>query len=195
MLQRDRWSASQPTIGPGPMSNGCALIVIDVVARAPGMHHYESIRHPSPSSILAVLPREWRGWVAPRRQAQVDWPSSFLILFLHSRQQGCPDVAAGSVGPLQGRGGAGPIRNGSVMIVINWVARLATMHHCRSPLHPSCSYSLRPLAVDRPRGAPAHPPRPCAVLCPDCAGFPRKVAQYSGLGPPREFDRFLVFLP
>ena len=37
MLQRDRWSASQPTIGPGPMSNGCALIVIDVVARAPGI--------------------------------------------------------------------------------------------------------------------------------------------------------------
>ena len=45
------------------------------------------------------------------------------------------------------------------------------------------------------RYAPANPPRPCAVLCPDCSGYPRKVAQYNALGPPQEFDRFLVFLP
>lgn len=35
--------------------------------------------------------------------------------------------------------------------------------------------------------------RVCAVLCPDCAGVDGKAAQYSGVGPPVEIDRFLLF--
>jgi hypothetical protein len=38
-------------------------------------------------------------------------------------------------------------------------------------------------------------PRPCAVVCPDCAGIPRKAALYSAIGSPIDVDRFLVFLP
>jgi hypothetical protein len=38
-------------------------------------------------------------------------------------------------------------------------------------------------------------PRPCAVLCPDCADIPRKVALYSPIGPPIDLGRFLLFLP
>lgn len=32
--------------------------------------------------------------------------------------------------------------------------------------------------------APKDPPRPCAVLCLDCAGMQKKMAQYAPLGPP-----------
>jgi len=44
------------------------------------------------------------------------------------------------------------------------------------------------------RYIPPDPPRPCAVLCLDCAGLPRKVALYSAIGPPLDIDRFLLFL-
>jgi hypothetical protein len=37
-------------------------------------------------------------------------------------------------------------------------------------------------------------PRPCAVLCADCAGIPEKVAEYRALGPPLTIGRFLLFL-
>jgi hypothetical protein len=37
-------------------------------------------------------------------------------------------------------------------------------------------------------------PRPCAVFCPDCAGFPEKVAEYDAVGPPQATGSFLVFL-
>ena len=36
--------------------------------------------------------------------------------------------------------------------------------------------------------------RPCAVLCPDCAGNEKKLALYSGLGPPIQIGHFLLFL-
>ena len=38
-------------------------------------------------------------------------------------------------------------------------------------------------------------PRPCAVVCPDCADVPRKAALYGAIGPPIDVGRFLVFLP
>jgi hypothetical protein len=34
----------------------------------------------------------------------------------------------------------------------------------------------------------------CAVLCPDCIGNQQKIALYSGVGPPIEIGRFLLFL-
>jgi hypothetical protein len=40
-----------------------------------------------------------------------------------------------------------------------------------------------------------HPPRPCAVFCPDCAGVPGKAELYVGIGPPIEIGHFLLFLP
>ena len=45
------------------------------------------------------------------------------------------------------------------------------------------------------RYAEKDPPRPCAVLCPDCAGIQKKIAQYAPIGPPVEIGRFLLFLP
>jgi hypothetical protein len=36
--------------------------------------------------------------------------------------------------------------------------------------------------------------KPCAVVCPDCAGNERKVAQYQELGTPETVGRFLVFI-
>jgi hypothetical protein len=39
------------------------------------------------------------------------------------------------------------------------------------------------------------PPRPCAVLCLDCAGIEKKIALYAPIGPPVEIGRFLLFLP
>jgi hypothetical protein len=36
--------------------------------------------------------------------------------------------------------------------------------------------------------------RPCAVVCPDCAGMERKVAQYSEIGAPETVGRFLIFI-
>jgi len=44
------------------------------------------------------------------------------------------------------------------------------------------------------RYAPKDPPRPCAVLCLDCGGMEKKVAQYAPIGPPIEIGRFLLFL-
>lgn len=44
------------------------------------------------------------------------------------------------------------------------------------------------------RYIPVNQPRPCAVLCLDCAGLPRKVALYSAIGPPIEMGHFLLFL-
>jgi hypothetical protein len=44
------------------------------------------------------------------------------------------------------------------------------------------------------RYAAAGAPPPCAVLCPDCSGDPRKVALYSAIGPPVEIGRFLLFV-
>jgi len=44
------------------------------------------------------------------------------------------------------------------------------------------------------RYAPQDPPRPCAVLCLDCAGIQKKIALYASLGPPIEIGRFLLFL-
>jgi hypothetical protein len=41
---------------------------------------------------------------------------------------------------------------------------------------------------------PATPPQPCAVFCPDCAGFADKVALYSSVGPPITLEHFLLFL-
>jgi hypothetical protein len=40
-----------------------------------------------------------------------------------------------------------------------------------------------------------HPPRPCVVFCPDCAGVPGKVGDYADIGPPIEIGHFLLFLP
>jgi hypothetical protein len=40
-----------------------------------------------------------------------------------------------------------------------------------------------------------HPPRPCAVFCPDCAGIPGKADSYADIGPPIEMGHFLLFLP
>jgi hypothetical protein len=40
-----------------------------------------------------------------------------------------------------------------------------------------------------------HPPRPCAVFCPDCAGVPGKVESYGDIGRPIEIGHFLLFLP
>jgi hypothetical protein len=37
-------------------------------------------------------------------------------------------------------------------------------------------------------------PRPCAVLCPDCADIRSKVALYGSIGPPIDIGRFLLFL-
>jgi hypothetical protein len=45
------------------------------------------------------------------------------------------------------------------------------------------------------RYAPQDPPRPCAVLCLDCAGIQQKIALYAPIGPPVEIGRFLLFLP
>jgi hypothetical protein len=42
--------------------------------------------------------------------------------------------------------------------------------------------------------APAHA-APCAVLCLDCDGDPRKIALYSPTGPPIKLGLFLLFLP
>jgi hypothetical protein len=36
--------------------------------------------------------------------------------------------------------------------------------------------------------------RPCAVLCLDCAGLQKKIAQYAPIGPPIEIGRILLFL-
>ncbi len=44
------------------------------------------------------------------------------------------------------------------------------------------------------RYAAAVPPAPCAVLCLECAGRPGKLAQYSGLGPPVQLGRAVLFL-
>jgi hypothetical protein len=44
------------------------------------------------------------------------------------------------------------------------------------------------------RYAPKDPPRPCAVLCLDCAGIEKKIALYAPIGPPVEIGRFLLFL-
>ena len=44
------------------------------------------------------------------------------------------------------------------------------------------------------RYAPKNPPRPCAVLCLDCAGIEKKVALYAPIGSPVEIGRFLLFL-
>jgi hypothetical protein len=44
------------------------------------------------------------------------------------------------------------------------------------------------------RYAPQDPPRPCAVLCLDCAGIEKKIALYAPIGPPIEIGRFLLFL-
>ncbi|HLK68153.1 MAG TPA: hypothetical protein VKU19_32190 [Bryobacteraceae bacterium] len=44
------------------------------------------------------------------------------------------------------------------------------------------------------RYAPKDPPRPCAVLCPDCAGIEKKVEMYQWLGPPIVIGHFLLFL-
>ena len=44
------------------------------------------------------------------------------------------------------------------------------------------------------RYAPKDPPRPCAVLCLDCAGIGKKISQYAPMGPPVEIGRFLLFL-
>jgi hypothetical protein len=44
------------------------------------------------------------------------------------------------------------------------------------------------------RYTPPSQPRPCAVLCLDCAGIPRKIALYGAIGPPIALDRFLLFL-
>jgi hypothetical protein len=44
------------------------------------------------------------------------------------------------------------------------------------------------------RYAPKNPPRPCAVLCLDCAGIEKKVALYAPIGPPIQIGRFLLFL-
>jgi hypothetical protein len=40
-----------------------------------------------------------------------------------------------------------------------------------------------------------HPPRPCAVFCPDCAGVAGKADSYGDIGPPIEIGYFLLFLP
>ena len=61
MLQRDWLRPSQHRIGPGPRSNGRALIVIELVSRGPGTQRYKSTRHPSPSYFLAELPGDTRG--------------------------------------------------------------------------------------------------------------------------------------
>jgi len=45
------------------------------------------------------------------------------------------------------------------------------------------------------RYAPPDQPQPCAVVCPDCAGVPRKAALYGAIGPPIDVGRFLVFVP
>jgi hypothetical protein len=45
------------------------------------------------------------------------------------------------------------------------------------------------------RYAPKGQPRPCAVLCLDCAGIRKKIALYATIGPPVEIGRFLLFLP
>src|SRR5450755_1614986 len=37
-------------------------------------------------------------------------------------------------------------------------------------------------------------PRPCAVLCPDCAGIEKKIARYNSVGPPITIGHFLLFL-
>jgi hypothetical protein len=37
-------------------------------------------------------------------------------------------------------------------------------------------------------------PRPCAVLCPDCAGIQKKVEMYRSMGPPAVIGKFLLFL-
>jgi hypothetical protein len=44
------------------------------------------------------------------------------------------------------------------------------------------------------RYAPKDLPRPCAVLCLDCAGNRKKISLYAPLGPPVEIGRFLLFL-
>jgi hypothetical protein len=44
------------------------------------------------------------------------------------------------------------------------------------------------------RYSPPHPPHPCVVFCPDCAGIEKRVAMYSALGPPVTLDRFLLFV-
>lgn len=42
---------------------------------------------------------------------------------------------------------------------------------------------------------PSPPPRPCAVLCLECAGRQDKIAQYAPVGGPTVIGRFLLFLP
>jgi hypothetical protein len=43
-------------------------------------------------------------------------------------------------------------------------------------------------------GVPGAESHPCAVLCLECAGKEKKVAMYSGVGPPVEIGRFMLFL-
>jgi len=43
------------------------------------------------------------------------------------------------------------------------------------------------------RYAPANPPRPCAVVCLDCAGHADKIALYRAFGPPVTVGTFLWF--
>jgi hypothetical protein len=43
------------------------------------------------------------------------------------------------------------------------------------------------------RYADPHAPRPCAVICLDCAGNHKRVDLYRDFGPPLEFGRFLVY--
>jgi hypothetical protein len=45
------------------------------------------------------------------------------------------------------------------------------------------------------RYIPPGQPHPCVVLCPDCAGIPRKMALYGSIGPAVELGHFLLFLP
>ncbi len=45
------------------------------------------------------------------------------------------------------------------------------------------------------RFADPRAPAPCAVLCLDCIGNPRKLALYRPMGEPQEVGRFLLFLP
>ena len=44
------------------------------------------------------------------------------------------------------------------------------------------------------RYEPSVPPRPCAVLCFECADEGRKIARYESIGPPAVLGRFVLFL-
>ena len=61
--------------------------------------------------------------------------------------------------------------------------------------HPAVRFLHTGVENASARYTPPDQPRPCAVLCLDCAGIPRRIALYSRLGPPVEIGRFLLFLP